>query len=136
MASTKIMAYKEADKKVKRRVISTQGSIRLPSRQVEEAASRGDRRLLKDVEVQKEQWASSVEAQLNRTAPVVLPDIPPQSIFVLSISDDDPTADKILLAVKNMKIGEAPGTDRISAEIIKSSPRQTSVIWRSSVSLL
>ena len=130
------MAYKEADKKVKRRVISTQGSIRLPSRQVEEAASRGDRRLLKDVEVQKEQWASSVEAQLNRTAPVVLPDIPPQSIFVLSISDDDPTADKILLAVKNMKIGEAPGTDRISAEIIKSSPRQTSVIWRSSVSLL
>ncbi|KAK2722797.1 hypothetical protein QYM36_003106 [Artemia franciscana] len=121
---------------LKRRVISTQGSIRLPSRQVEEAASRGDRRLLKDVEVQKEQWASSVEAQLNRTAPVVLPGIPPQSIFVLSISDDDPTADKILLAVKNMKIGEAPGTDRISAEIIKSSPRQTSVIWRSSVSFL
>ncbi|KAK2703024.1 hypothetical protein QYM36_018422 [Artemia franciscana] len=103
---------------------STDSSIRLPSRQAEKAVSHGDRGLMTDVEIQKERWASYLETQLNRPAPVVLPDISPQSIFNLNISDDDPTTDKIVLGATNLKIWEALGTDRISAEIIKSSLRR------------
>jgi hypothetical protein len=157
LMSIKNLAYKEADKKVKKSARSNRRQyMNEKARQAEEAASHGDTRtvyrltketvgksslhectvkneggrLLTDGEEQKERWASYFETLLNRFTSIVPPDIPDQPIFNLSISDDKPTADEILSAAKKLKNGKALGTVSISSVMSKSSLRRILVIWR------
>ena len=159
----KDIAYKEADREVKKSARSDKRQhLNEKARMAEEAARRGDTRavyrltkeivgktnvqdgpvkeengrLLTDPDDRKNRWADYFENLLNRPSPSVPPDIPDSPFLDLLINENEPTADEILSASKKLKNGKSPGSDRISGEMVKSSIRRSLSVWLVFFSLL
>ena len=68
-----------------------------------------------------EVWAVHFEKILNRHSPPNIADIPTTPFLDLQINTEEPSTEEIVQTVRKMKNGRAPGSDKISGEMIKTS---------------
>ena len=74
--------------------------------------------VITSVEEQTQLWKTHFETILNKEAPREVEDIPERDEDLL-VNMDPPTANEVKSAIDNMKSGEAPGADGVSAEMLK-----------------
>ena len=74
--------------------------------------------MITSVEKQTQLWKTHFETILNKEAPREVEYIPEIDEDLL-VNMDPPTANEVKAAIDNMKSGKAPGTDGVSAEMLK-----------------
>ena len=76
-----------------------------------------------------EVWAQHFEKVLNRPSPPNTADIPTTPFLELQINTEEPSTEELVQAARKLKNGRAPGSDRISAEMIKASLGACITVW-------
>jgi hypothetical protein len=143
--------YAEADKEVKRLARKDKrGYVDGLATQAERAAKRGDMKTLYRItselkggsgnseapvkdregnpisceEEKIRRWKEHFESVLNREEPRLRADIKPAE-SELEIDTACPTLEEVKECIKTMKKGKSPGTDRVTAEMIKTEEKET-----------